>query len=97
MDGHDHEWALRAAIPNSELESPAHTKPRHTKPRKKEFDVEHLESALEGDADLFITTDQPLISRLNRALILLMDNSAVTRINEICVTPAQALTRLRLI
>lgn len=92
MDGHDHERALQAAVPNRKLENPA-----HTKPRKKEFDVEHLESALEADADLFITTDQPLIDRLSRALGSLTDNSAVTRANEICVTPGQALSRLKLI
>lgn len=92
VDGHDHERALRDAVPNSKLENPA-----HTKARKKEFDVEHLESALEGDSDLFITTDQPLIERLRRALRLLTDNPAVPRANEICVTPGQALSRLKLI
>jgi hypothetical protein len=39
MDGYDHQRALQAAVPNCKLENPA-----HTKPRKKEFDVEHLES-----------------------------------------------------
>lgn len=91
LDGHDHERALQAAVPNSKLENPA-----HTNPRKKEFDMEHLESALEADADLFITTDQPLIDRLSRGLRLLPDNSAFTRANEICVTPAHALGRLKL-
>jgi hypothetical protein len=89
LDGYDHQRALQAAVPNCKLENPA-----HTKPRKKEFDVEHLESALESDADLFITTDQPLIDRLRRALGLLTDNSAVTRANKICVTPSHALSRL---
>jgi len=92
IGGYDHERALQAAVPNSRRENPA-----HTEPRKKEFDVEHLESALEGDADLFITTDQPLIDRLSRALGMLTDNSAVKRANEICVTPSQALCRLQLI
>jgi hypothetical protein len=90
MDGYDHERALGAAVTKSKLDNPA-----HTKPRKKEFDVEHLESALEAGADLFITTDQPLISRLSRALGLLTDNMAVMRANEICVTPGQALSRLK--
>lgn len=89
IDGLDHERALKFAIPKSKLENPA-----HTEPRKREFDLEHLESALEADADLFITTDQPLINCLNRALGLLTDNSAVKKANEICVTPNQALSRL---
>lgn len=88
-DGYDHERALQTATPNYKLENPA-----HTKPRKKEFDVEHLESALEACANLFITVDQPLIGRLNRALKLLPENPVVTRANEICVTPDQALNRL---
>ncbi len=92
LDGHDHERALQTTVPNSKRENPA-----HTKPRKREFDVEHLESALEADADLFITTDQHLIARLNRAIVSLTDNSAVMRANEICVTPGQALSRLKLI
>ena len=90
MDGHDHERALGAAVTKSKLENPA-----HTKPRKKEFDVEHLESALEAEADLFITTDHPLINRLSRALGLLTNNLAARRANEICVTPSQALSRLK--
>jgi len=86
MDGYDHEKAFQTAVPNIKLENPA-----HTKPRKKEFDIEHLESALEADADLFITADQPLIDRLNRAHGLFTDNLAVKRAYEICVTPSQAL------
>lgn len=89
MDGYDHQRALQTAVPNCKLENPV-----HTEPRKKEFDVEHLESALEAEADLFITTDQRLIDRLSRAMGLLTDNSAVTKANEICVTPSQALSRL---
>jgi hypothetical protein len=78
-----------AAAPDYRLENPA-----HTRPRKKEFDVEHLESALEAYADLFITTDQPLINRINRAYELSPENSAVTRVREICVMPIEALSRL---
>ena len=89
IDGYDHQKALQTAVPNYKLENPA-----HTGPRKKEFDVEHIESALEADADLFITADQSLIDRLKRALALLSENSAVKRANEICVTPSQALSRL---
>ncbi len=90
IDGYDHETALKTATPKYNLENPA-----HTKPRKKEFDVEHLESALEACADLFITADQPLIDRLKRAHELLLENLAATRANKICVTPSQALSRLK--
>lgn len=90
LDGHDHEKALHTAIPNIKLENTA-----HTNPRKMEFDVEHLESALEANADLFITADRPLINRLSRAVKSLPDNAAVINANEICVTPSQALDRLK--
>lgn len=91
IDGYDHEKALQKATPN--YKRPGNN-PVHTKPRKREFDVEHLESALEASADLFITSDQPLIKRLRHASEILKDNLAVTRANEICVTPGQALSRL---
>lgn len=90
MDGHDHEKALQTATPNYKLKK----QPAHTKSRKKEFDIEHLESALEAGADLFITTDRSLINSLTRALGLLPENQAITRANEICATPGQALSRL---
>ena len=89
IDGYDHQKALQTAVPNYKLENPA-----HTGPRKKEFDVEHIESALEADADLFITADQRLIDRLRRASTLFPENSVINRVNEICVTPSQALSRL---
>ena len=69
MDGYHHETALQNADPDYKLENPV-----HTKPRKKEFDVEYLESALEANADLFITADQPLIDRLCRALKIFPGN-----------------------
>lgn len=90
IDGHDHETALQVTAPNSRLENPA-----HTKPRKREFDIEHLEAAIEANADFFITTDQPLIDRLSRAVTLLTSNLAIIRANEICVKPIQALSRLK--
>ncbi len=90
MDGYDHERALQTATPNYSPKG----QPAHTKPRKKEFDIEHIESALEAGADLFITTDRPLTNSLKRALRLLPENQAVMRANEICATPGQALSRL---
>jgi hypothetical protein len=89
VDGYDHEKALQSASPNYKLENPA-----HTRPRKKEFDVEHIESALEANADFFITTDQPLINCIRRAVRLLKNNPVVIKANGICVTPSQALSRL---
>jgi hypothetical protein len=89
MDGYDHKAALQNAAPNYRRENPA-----HTKPRIKEFDVEHLESALEARADLFITADQLLIDRLSRAFELLPVNPTIMRANEICATPKQALSVL---
>lgn len=89
MNGYDHETALQNTKPNYRLANPV-----HTKPRKKEFDVEHVESALEANADLFITTDQPFINRLRRAHQLYPENSIIEMANNICVTPSHALNRV---
>ena len=89
-DGHDHEKAYNDATPDFEKDNPA-----HHKTRIKEFDVEHLESAIEANADMFITTDDPLIRRLKRAKEQFSDNPVIMTANVICVTPSQALQRIK--
>jgi hypothetical protein len=53
-----------------------------------------LESALEANADLFITADQALINRLRHALQLHPENFIIEMANKICGTPFQTLIRL---
>jgi hypothetical protein len=64
-----------------------------TQPRKEEYDVEHLESALEANADFFLTDDDVLIGRVKRAAERYR-NFAYQRANEICMHPVEALPRL---
>lgn len=89
IDGYDHEEQLKKAIPNFRRENPA-----HTNPRSKEFDIEHLESALEASADFFLTTDQPLIDRLDRARKIYPENKEVSWGSRICMRPVAALLKL---
>jgi hypothetical protein len=71
-------------------------------PRKREFDVEHMESALEAEADLFVTSDYKIIDtldRLKRHLERFKDGhdalDPVNRIWEITKTPTDALPLIK--
>jgi len=44
----------------------------YTKPRKKEFDIEHMESAFECGAELFITTDKKALNLLGQKALNLL-------------------------
>lgn len=63
--------------------------------RKKEFDFEHLEAALELGASYFITTDYALLGRLKSLTVAERKNPAVLRAGSIAVRPVDALQALR--
>jgi len=63
-----------------------------TKPRKRELDVEHMESALETEADLFITNDESTIIRRLEAMSSRYDiDHPIHMILSITKTPTSAL------
>jgi len=62
MDGYLHEEKINE---QAKMLQPK-AKLYETKPRKHEMDVEHMESALEANADLFITNDEKIIKRLEK-------------------------------
>ncbi|MEP0914204.1 hypothetical protein NDI45_25175 [Leptolyngbya sp. GB1-A1] len=66
-----------------------------TKPRKKEFDIEHMESALECDAELFITTDEKtILNLLEKAVKLYPTQHPVVRMHLIAKLPSESLSIL---
>nr|WP_293596039.1 hypothetical protein [Polaromonas sp. 39-63-25] len=65
--------------------------------RKREFDVEHMEAALEADAELFVTVDRSTILHRYRAVREQFRRDAViTRAIDLSVTPGEALGRVKL-
>jgi len=92
IQGYPHDAALEHAAET--LEDGAFL--YNTKPRKKEFDIEHLESALEASASLVITNDEKTI------IALLQDASSkyelshpINLICKITKTPTSALSYVR--
>lgn len=86
--GYDHEKNLKKAAADLKPGEKLFEK----KPRKREFDVEHMESALEANADLFITDDEKtILLPLKEISMSCEENSAFKRIFEISVTPIEAL------
>lgn len=64
----------------------------NTTPRKREFDIEHLESALEARADLFITNDEKtILAWLQSASPKYDESHPINLINKISKTPTSAL------
>jgi hypothetical protein len=90
ISGHNHEGAFRNAKPNLKRKENL----AHTKPRKKEFDIEHLESALEAEAEVFLTTDYKLMKRLIQAQKEYPDNRVINMALKICFPPVDALTKV---
>jgi len=66
-----------------------------TEPRKKELDVEHMESALEENADLFITNDKKILKRLEEMSLHFDSDHPVNKIFSITRTPADALPYIK--
>ncbi len=63
--------------------------------RRKEFDIEHLEAALEADADLFVTVDRStIISRYRAVREQFSGDPVTTRSIDFSVTPGEALEQI---
>jgi len=61
------------------------------KARSREFDIEHMESALEADADYFVTADEKTILKpLRQVQKDFVDSHAISRIISICLSPEEA-------
>lgn len=92
LDGYQHE---------SELKYKAETLQKgkslyDTSPRKKEFDVEHMESALEAEADFFLTNDEKsILARLQRASTKFETTHPIGLIYKIAMTPTVALPHVQ--
>lgn len=67
----------------------------YRKQRRKEFDYEHLEAALELDATCFITTDYALLRRLRTLTAEQRKNPHVHKAASIAVRPVHALGFIR--
>ena len=87
-DGYEHERRLRAAA-----DGLAGGSLYQRSERSREFDIEHLESALEADASLFVTTDTKLLKRVERGAAAFPDESAVDWAARIVALPSEALRR----
>lgn len=67
-----------------------------TQPRKREFDIEHMESTLEAKADLFLTNDEKTILQyLHRAAIKLDKNHPICLMHKIAKSPTTALPDIK--
>lgn len=64
--------------------------------RRKEFDIEHMEAALEADADFFVTVDRStIINRYRAVREQFRSDAAITRAIDFSVTPGEALGRIK--
>lgn len=89
--GYDHaarlEESARALAPDDYL--------YNKKPRRKEFDIEHMESALECNAVLFITTDETtILNVLKQAAKSYPLQHPINRMHSIAKLPSESLTIL---
>ena len=83
---YNHEAALiNSRIPDQD--------PRKNKIRKKEFDIEHLETALEGEIDFFISLDYKLKRRLENCFKKYKDEF-VKKAYDIIRTPSEFLKEI---
>ena len=90
MDSYEHEKRLKEA---SLSHQHGHLYESHE--RRREFDVEHLESALEADANIFVTTDISRIKWIERAVELWPESEAVVAAARLCKIPSAALALLK--
>lgn len=92
--GRNHEVELRKAHDRLRQGEPLYK----SNARKREFDVEHLESALEAKADIFITNDvSTIITPIKNLAKSYTAEDPVYRIGAILKTPADALKTVRLL
>jgi len=89
MQGYDHSRKLENAARNLEDGDYLYD----TKPRRKEFDVEHMESALECNAKLFISTDErTILNPLKQVVTGYSIQHPIFRIYSIAKLPSEALS-----
>ncbi|OYT78220.1 hypothetical protein [Pseudomonas sp. PGPPP2] len=86
MDGYAHEEKLLEAA-----NSGKHRNLYDAKERRREFDIEHLESALEAGASHFVTTDSIRIQTIVKAASLWPESKPVADAARICCLPSTAL------
>jgi len=91
IGGNNHLENMSKAKPNFKKENPA-----HTKHRKKEFDIEHLESALHACANMFFTDDTKLINRLDSAKKVYPEDKEIDWARKISFYPVEALSKFKL-
>jgi len=89
MDGYDHEEELKNAALMGDFDYLY-----ELKARTREFDIELLESALEANAHLFITTDTKRVVLLKRAVVLWPESEAVLAAANLCKLPSAALAAI---
>lgn len=81
-----------AMVAKAAAELKADEKLYETRPRKRELDVEHMESALEARADLFVTNDETTIIRRLESMSHRFDsNHPINQVRSITKTPTDAL------
>ena len=87
-DGYDQEYMVSMAVDKLKVGEKLY----ETSARKRELDVEHMESALEAGADLFITNDEHTIIRRLESMSNRYDsNHPINVILSITRTPTSAL------
>lgn len=91
-DGQDHEQKLKDAA----VSLSAHESLFKKNPRKKEFDIEHMESALEACADVFLTNDEKtILNPLRRIAAQKAPDHPIHLMCSIAKTPTDALDDFR--
>lgn len=84
LSGHNHEAALKTAIPDRKTPNSL-----HTKERRKEFDIIILEGCLTV-ADIFLTDDMRFTRKLRQASRELPENPSIKEAIRICFYPVNA-------
>ena len=92
LDGYPQEAAVRQAAGSLREGEKLYEK----RPRKREFDIEHMESALEAGASLFLTVDErTILDWLRRAAESHERDHPIALMQTIAKTPTAALFRVR--
>lgn len=92
VDGYQHQYRLVQAAATLAQDQHLYELPA----RKREFDIEHMEAALEADADLFVTVDRSTILHRYRAVREQFRSDAViSRAIDFSLTPGEALERIK--
>lgn len=86
---YDHEAAIQIAPKKHQF-----GQIEYSNARKKEFDIEHAEAALEAGADVFLTTDSRFRETVTNASKHYPKHEHLRRIREICLFPVEALSKI---